>query len=61
MLDNMYSVQQTAKSLGVSTRTIHRFIRGEGGREKLPAQKIGNAWRLKENDVKVFVNRQNNA
>jgi len=61
MLDNMYSVQQTARVLGVSTRTIHRFIRGEGGREKLPAQKIGNTWRMKEKDLQEFVNRKNNA
>lgn len=61
MLDTMYNVQQTAQALGVSTRTIHRFIRGEGGREKLPAQKIGNSWRMKESDLTAFVERKKNS
>lgn len=60
MLDNMYTVQEVARALSVSTRTIHRFIRGEGGRAKLPAQKIGNSWRITERALKEYTGRAAN-
>ena len=60
MLDTMYTMQQTAAALGVTTRTVHRLIRGEGGREKLPAQKIGARWRIKEKDLTEYIDRLRN-
>lgn len=60
MLDTMYTIQQTAAALGVTTRTVHRFIRGENGREKLPAQKIGARWRIKEKDLTEYIDRLRN-
>jgi excisionase family DNA binding protein len=48
IMDNeLMTIDQTANMLGLSSRTIHRFIR----KGLLPAVKIGGVWRIKKEDV----------
>ncbi len=48
---NWLSTKEAAAQLGVTTRTVYRFI-DEGG---LPAYKFGRVIRVKESDLEVFV------
>jgi excisionase family DNA binding protein len=45
------STQEAAKRLGITTRTLYRFV-DEGS---LPAYKMGRVFRLKEADVDAFI------
>jgi excisionase family DNA binding protein len=45
------STQDAAKRLGITTRTLYRFV-DEGS---LPAYKMGRVFRLKEADVDAFI------
>jgi excisionase family DNA binding protein len=55
-MDNkFYSVEQISQMLNMHTKTIQRYIR-EG---KLPATKIGKAWRVSGHDLSVFVQGSN--
>jgi excisionase family DNA binding protein len=45
------STQEAAKRLGITTRTLYRFV-DEG---LLPAYKMGRVFRLKQADVDVFI------
>jgi excisionase family DNA binding protein len=45
------STQEAASRLGVTTRTLYRFV-DEGS---LPAYKMGRVFRLKEADVDAFI------
>jgi excisionase family DNA binding protein len=45
------STQEAAQRLGVTTRTLYRFV-DEGS---LPAYKMGRVFRLKEADVDAFI------
>jgi excisionase family DNA binding protein len=47
------STQEAAKRLGVTTRTLYRFV-DEGS---LAAYKMGRVFRLKRNDVDEFIER----
>jgi excisionase family DNA binding protein len=47
------STQEAAKRLGVTTRTLYRFV-DEG---TLPAYKMGRVFRLKQSDVDEFIER----
>lgn len=48
---NYLSVEYVAKTLGIHPKTIQRYIR-EG---KLPAVKVGKAWRISGHDLSVFL------
>lgn len=52
-LDKYLSKQETAEILGVSERTIARYLK-DG---KLPGAILGKAWRIKETDVQEFFER----
>ena len=45
------NTETAAKRLGITTRTLYRFI-NEGG---LPAYRMGRVIRVKEDDVDVFI------
>ncbi|MGD1816008.1 MAG: helix-turn-helix domain-containing protein [Pleomorphochaeta sp.] len=47
-----YSVNEIANMLNLHQKTIQRYIR-EG---KLKANKIGKAWRVEDNELKIFAN-----
>ncbi len=47
------NTETAAKRLGVTTRTLYRFI-NEGG---LPAYRMGRVIRVKQSDVDVFIER----
>lgn len=47
------STQEAARRLGVTTRTLYRFV-DEGS---LPAYKMGRVFRLKQADVDAFIEK----
>jgi excisionase family DNA binding protein len=47
------STQEAARRLGVTTRTLYRFV-DEGA---LPAYKMGRVFRLQRSDVDAFIER----
>ena len=47
-----YSVNEIANMLNLHQKTIQRYIR-EG---KIKANKIGKAWRVEDNELKIFAN-----
>ncbi len=53
--DKLLNIEEVAKILRVSTRSIIRYI--ESG--KLKASKIG-VWRIKESDVQLFLDDTSN-
>lgn len=55
MLDKFLTVQETAKKLRVSERTIMRYIKSG----KLRASKLGQ-WRIQEGDLQSFFNTNSN-
>jgi len=54
-INKLLNIEEVAKMLRVSTRTIIRYI--ESG--KLKASKIG-VWRIKESDVHLFLEETSN-
>lgn len=46
-----YDIKQVAKILGISTRTVHTYIKDE----KIKAKKIGGKWKIKEDDLKEYL------
>lgn len=54
-VDKLLTIEEAAKILRVSTRSIVRYI--ESGR--LVASKIG-VWRIKESDLKDFLDKTSN-
>ncbi len=49
-----YDKKQVAEMLGVTTRTVQQYIT-DG---KIPAKIIGGKWRIKEEDLKKFLNME---
>lgn len=54
----MYSVVETAGLLGVSTRSVYRFMNQE--KNPLRASKIGSVWRIAETDLQRFIDNGSN-
>lgn len=54
-LDKFLTIQETAKKLRVSERTIMRYIKSG----KLRASKLGQ-WRIQESDLQLFFNTYSN-
>jgi len=55
MVDKLFTIEEVAKILRVSTRSVARYI--ESG--KLKASKIG-VWRIKESDIHLFLEETSN-
>lgn len=52
MLDiKIYSLQEVAKILKVTERTVHTYIK-EGG---IKGRKIGGKWRVTEENLRIFI------
>jgi len=51
----VYTVEDVAKILKVQNRTVRDYIRGG----KLKAVKLGRAYRVREEDLKAFLNSDN--
>jgi acetyl-CoA synthetase len=49
--EDYYTLQDIADRLKVSYRTVYRWVRAG----KLPAYKFGQDWRVKESDLRDFV------
>jgi len=54
-MERLYTLQEVADLLKVSTRTVLRYIKAG----KLKATKIGQ-WRISENNIKDFLNGYSN-
>lgn len=54
-VDKLLTIEEVAKILRVSSRTIIRYIKSG----KLKASKIG-GWRIKESDVNLFLEETSN-
>jgi excisionase family DNA binding protein len=52
--DNFLSVPEAAEKLGVSRWRVNQFI----NENRLPAQKVGRAYIIKETDLKLVENRK---
>lgn len=51
----LLSVAEAAERLGVTRGRVNQFI----SEERLPAQKVGRSYVIKENDLKLVKDRQN--
>ena len=51
-----YTREETAEILGVSTRTVHRYVKAGHLRGYI----IGDGWRFKPEDIDAFVTRKSN-
>lgn len=51
---NLLTVQQAAEKLGVHRSRVHALIKAE----RLPAQKYGNQYLIKESDLKLVEERK---
>jgi excisionase family DNA binding protein len=54
-IDKLFTIEEVAKILRVSGRSVTRYIESK----KLKASKIG-VWRIKENDLKFFLEKTSN-
>ena len=59
MLEKLYTTKEAAELMGVSTRTIFRYMQPDYS-PQLKAVKIGRAWRIKETDLKEFIEQSKN-
>lgn len=59
MSDNLLSIKQVAGYLGVTERTVHRYMDEQYTKPRelpmLKGFKLGKSWRFEENDVKAFL------
>ncbi len=49
--ETYYTLQEIADRLKVSYRTVYRWVRAE----KLTAYKFGQDWRVKDSDLRAFI------
>jgi excisionase family DNA binding protein len=52
----LYEVEDVAKMLGVSERTVRRWIEDK----KLKAMKLGRGWRIEHDDLMEFMKTRTN-
>lgn len=57
MPDKPMTIEEVAKYLGVTPRTIQRYVAGEYPGLELTGYKIGKSWRFKQGDVEDFEQR----
>lgn len=53
---NLYTTQEVADILKVDIETIRKFIKTK----QLVAFRVGNNWRIKEEDLKQFIEKKPN-
>lgn len=53
MEENLYSIEQVAEILSLTTRTIQNYI----NEKKLKAYKVGAKWRIYESDLEEFIKK----
>ena len=58
-IGKLYTVKEAADILGVSTRSIFRYIQ-PNAKYQLKASKIG-SWRIRERDLEEFLEYKKNA
>ena len=57
MPETLLTIEQVAKQLGVSTRTVRRIMEAD----EIKAFKIGKRWRFTQSEVDAFLVRQQEA
>lgn len=55
-VDTLFTIEQTAIYLKVSTKTIRRLI----NQNELIAFKVGRCWRIRQGDIELYLNRNRN-
>lgn len=55
-MDELYTVEQAAIYLKVSTKTIRRLIKSG----KIIASKVGGRWRIKNSDIEEYLGQTSN-
>jgi excisionase family DNA binding protein len=56
MTDEILTIKEVASYLKVNDRTVYRLASSQ----KIPAFKVGNAWRFKRKDLEEWINNQQN-
>lgn len=56
MSDEILTIKEVADFLKVNERTVYRLASSK----KIPAFKIGNAWRFKKADIEAWILKQTN-
>ena len=54
---NVYSIKEVAEMLGITTVTVHNYVRAG----KLDARKIGGTWYIAAETIKAFVSGGGNS
>ncbi|ARU58202.1 excisionase [Oleiphilus messinensis] len=57
MTDEILTIKEVASYLKVNDRTVYRLASSQ----KIPAFKVGNAWRFKRKDLEEWINNQQNS
>ena len=56
MEKRVFTLDEVAKLFAVNPRTIFRLIHGQNEEgKKLPATKVGRAWRITEDNLKTYL------
>lgn len=55
-MEGLYTVEQVADYLKVSTKTVRRLIKSN----KIIASKVGGVWRIKPVDIERYLNTTRN-
>ena len=56
MSDEILTIKEVADFLKVNERTVYRLASSK----KIPAFKVGNAWRFKKADIEAWILKQTN-
>lgn len=54
MTDTVLTIKEVAEYLKVNERTVYRLAAAH----KIPAFKVGSAWRFKQSDLEEWINAQ---
>jgi len=56
MEKRVFTLDEVAKTFNVDPRTIFRLIHGQNKEgKKLPATKVGRAWRISEDNLRTYL------
>lgn len=53
-MDEILTIKEVAKYLKVNDRTVYRLA----ANKKIPAFKVGNAWRFRKNEIDQWISNQ---
>lgn len=56
-MEKLYTVQEVAEILQVSQRSVFRYMEANN-KNQLQAFKVGRSWRIKESELKRYINDQ---